>query len=276
MKNVIINQSQQGAPEVIITEPIARLLYQQLQADGVVASFYVPLLNRHGNDLTMLYESISVANGFYDSIQDIHDDICQVDIHANANDGNSYGCSTYYISDKGYQLATSVFKSLSEFTPTTDNVGINKNSTFATLKRSKAICTICECSFYDESIQKRWMLNNAFEIASCIRRGIYNYFGIGGKSYSDNISLLANCGVINSPAYWITENNFSNTYFVSLIKKATLYSAKPNFDLSWEYCINYWYNSGVINSYVYWTQANEFKKEYMKRFINNVCDYLRK
>jgi hypothetical protein len=111
---LIINQSQQGMPEVGITQLISRELSNQVISDRLYDVGLVPLFDRSGKtDNQLLDSSIQRANVLYDSFIRDHsnNDIRQIDIHADAFNGSSFGCSTHYISARGSFTADCIYKS---------------------------------------------------------------------------------------------------------------------------------------------------------------------
>jgi hypothetical protein len=283
MGALIINQSQQAGIETKITSPIATELFNQMKQDGIIETRLIPCIvgaNGKQTDNYRLYYSVRQANIEYESLITKgfnNNNIKQIDIHADSNNKTSWGCSTYFLSERAGVLARSIYKHLAEFTPWNDNIGCNLNTTFYTLRKSLACNFILEISFYDEPTQLKWMKDNIFGIANEIREGFYFNFGIQEFSFVDAIKILNINKIICSPSTWTNyKNEFDKHWFeVVVILSIAKITNNSEINTGFETTIQKAANLKIINSPGYWLDTHystgNYKTEFMKQFIKNLA-----
>jgi hypothetical protein len=281
MNALIINQSQQEGIETKITSPIATELFNQLKQDGLIETRLIPcIVDSKGTDNDKLYYSVRQANTEYKSLITKgfnNNNIRQIDIHADSNNKKSWGCSTYYLSERAAVLARAIYKHLSEFTPWNDNIGCNFNSSFYTLRKSLACNFLLEISFYDEPTQLKWMKENIFGIANEIREGFYFNFGIKEFSFVDAIKILNQHKIINSPSTWTNFNNTFDKHWVEVVISFAILEITKNqvINKDFETIIKIAANNKIIESPDYWIDTHygtgNYKTEFVKKFIKSLA-----
>jgi len=279
--SIIINQSVQAGIETTLTKPVADQVYNQLAIDKLLTPYLIACdLSIDKTDNTRLRKQVIKCNETYDKIRlsyqkqgivesQIHNYIKQIDIHANSNIHKSYGCSAYYIGEKGKVVAQKVYEALAAVTPWED-LGIYFNDKYYTLKKSVATNFILEVSFYDENTQLEWMRKNPFIIAQAIIQGFYNYFNIPQVTYTQAIKVLYQVGVLKNPMYWVQpDTQFNDAYFRRLIILGMVcLTDKPQTFLS---AVHTALTLGLINSPDYWiNNAGLYYPAYMITFITNL------
>lgn len=232
-KAIIINQSQQMGVEWELTKPIAESLQNTLIKNNVPC-YLVPCYRADdlkSIDATLLVNSVYQANQYYKRLIQLgfkHTDIAQIDIHCNANNGKSWGCSMYYISTEGARFARELQKEISAVTPWNDNLGIEYHPSYYTLKNSNAINVIAEMSFYDESTQLTFIRKNPDVFALAMFKAICNYFKLNTSpppdiEFETAVKKLSEEGIIKSKDEWGVKDSYNGTYVRQLIKNMGSY-----------------------------------------------------
>lgn len=204
---------------------IALKLREELLRHGVTVG-----ISRITNELDPLAEEIREANAF-------GADIC-IDVHNNAGGGNGF---EVYRQTNGHavqseRLATCISTRVDEIGQ--ENRGVktklNKAGTdyFGFLRQIKAPAVIVEGFFVDSNDALGFdTIPEQQTLAVAYAKGILDYFGISWKApapdenalFYDAVAVIANAGIINSPAYWQDNDAYSTGNVRTLIRKVADY-----------------------------------------------------
>jgi N-acetylmuramoyl-L-alanine amidase len=150
-----------------------------------------PLLIDNGfivkrNDRTFtLDETIKDSNKFCAG-NDIH-----LSIHSNAANGQARGARIFYYgnSKESQKLAECIYSELSPLTPVSD--AIIPDLGLRELKDTIGIAVLIEVSFHDNNADADWIINNIYNIALAIAKGVCKYSGIVYHSKTPDIKSCA-------------------------------------------------------------------------------------
>lgn len=102
-------------------------------------------------------------------------------IHSNATGTNekARGCEVFHYpsSTNGIKLANCIYKYIEVLTPTTDR-GVKENNAYYELVCTSAPAVIIEVDFHDNLEGAKWIMDNIYNIAEAIGKGICDYFNI--------------------------------------------------------------------------------------------------
>lgn len=137
-------------------------------------------------------------------------------IHSNAGGaGKARGCEVYChrFGGNGEKLARCVYSMLEPLTPSNDRGVKEGYSHFGQgkplyeLAKTSAPAALVEVAFHDNSEDAEWITSNIESIGTALAKGVLKYFNIplqeNRQSLANDIKLLQEFGIINTPEYWI-------------------------------------------------------------------------